>query len=410
MTQPTEQLEATPGPVIPEQAAVDPAVRAADRPTDLVADLADLVAGDVDRAGGKGANLGEMVQAGFPVPGGFVVLAASFRSAHRRRAGGGRRAERGRPGRGAGAGVRRHGGPPRRRLPAAAGRRPPGRACPAASPPTSVRRTRAWGRTSRSRCAPRPSARTAATPPTPGMNATFTNVRGADALLGAVVECWASAFTPRVLAYRAEHGKDDLPDIAVVVQLMAPAEKAGVAFTADPVSGRRDRVRRRGRLGAGRGGGQRPHRARHLRARRRRARGCSRSHRGTQTQKIVAAPGGGDRRPARGRAPRPGRCSAARRPSGSPPWCCACRSTTAARRTSSGCSTDGELSLVQTRPITTLADRARPAPDAPRPATRPRCCCTGWPPPRAGRPAGCGCCTPRPRASGCSTARCWSRR
>ena len=74
------------------------------------------------------------------------------------------------------------------------------------------------------------------------MNATFTNVRGADALLEAVTECWASAFTPRVLAYRAEHRKDDLPDIAVVVQLMAPAEKAGVAFTADPVSGRRDRV------------------------------------------------------------------------------------------------------------------------------------------------------------------------
>ena len=75
-----------------------------------------------------------------------------------------------------------------------------------------------------------------------GMNATFTNVRGADALVDAVVECWASAFTPRVVAYRAEHGKEELPDLAVVVQLMAPAQKAGVAFTADPVTGRRDRV------------------------------------------------------------------------------------------------------------------------------------------------------------------------
>lgn len=49
--------------------------------TALVADLAHLAADDVDRAGGKGANLGEMVGAGFPVPGGFVVLAESFRTA-----------------------------------------------------------------------------------------------------------------------------------------------------------------------------------------------------------------------------------------------------------------------------------------------------------------------------------------
>ena len=48
---------------------------------DFVAPLSRLGSADVDRAGGKGANLGEMVAAGFPVPGGFVVLAASFRRA-----------------------------------------------------------------------------------------------------------------------------------------------------------------------------------------------------------------------------------------------------------------------------------------------------------------------------------------
>jgi pyruvate,water dikinase len=75
------------------------------------------------------------------------------------------------------------------------------------------------------------------------MNATFTNVRGPAALRDAVVRCWASAFAPRAVAYRAEHGfTTGAPDIAVVVQLMVQVDKAGVAFTADPVSGRRDRV------------------------------------------------------------------------------------------------------------------------------------------------------------------------
>src|SRR3989339_955400 len=34
---------------------------------------------DVDRVGGKGANLGEMTQSGFPVPGGFVVTSAAYK-------------------------------------------------------------------------------------------------------------------------------------------------------------------------------------------------------------------------------------------------------------------------------------------------------------------------------------------
>jgi len=34
---------------------------------------------DVDRVGGKGANLGEMTKAGFPVPGGFVVTSSAYR-------------------------------------------------------------------------------------------------------------------------------------------------------------------------------------------------------------------------------------------------------------------------------------------------------------------------------------------
>jgi phosphoenolpyruvate synthase/pyruvate phosphate dikinase len=34
---------------------------------------------DVPLAGGKGANLGDMVQAGLPVPPGFVITSAAYR-------------------------------------------------------------------------------------------------------------------------------------------------------------------------------------------------------------------------------------------------------------------------------------------------------------------------------------------
>src|SRR5213592_51919 len=39
----------------------------------------ELSAQDVETAGGKGANLGELLRAGAPVPPGFVVTAAAFR-------------------------------------------------------------------------------------------------------------------------------------------------------------------------------------------------------------------------------------------------------------------------------------------------------------------------------------------
>src|SRR3989339_1293726 len=34
---------------------------------------------DVDKVGGKGANLGEMTRAGFPVPNGFVVTSSAYK-------------------------------------------------------------------------------------------------------------------------------------------------------------------------------------------------------------------------------------------------------------------------------------------------------------------------------------------
>ena len=51
---------------------------------------------------------------------------------------------------------------------------------------------------------------------------------------------WQSGFSPRVVAYRREHGLSPLPrPPAVLIQRMVAARAAGVAFSADPVSGRR---------------------------------------------------------------------------------------------------------------------------------------------------------------------------
>jgi pyruvate,water dikinase len=51
---------------------------------------------------------------------------------------------------------------------------------------------------------------------------------------------WQSGFTDRILAYRREHGLPPLPRApAVLIQRMVSPRAAGVAFGADPVSGRR---------------------------------------------------------------------------------------------------------------------------------------------------------------------------
>ena len=45
-----------------------------------VENLTDLGRGDLDRTSSKGANLGELVRAGFPVPAGFVVTTEGYRA------------------------------------------------------------------------------------------------------------------------------------------------------------------------------------------------------------------------------------------------------------------------------------------------------------------------------------------
>jgi phosphohistidine swiveling domain-containing protein len=73
-----------------------------------------------------------------------------------------------------------------------------------------------------------------------GQQDTILNVITFDALLDAVRRCWASLWNARAVSYRASNGIDARTvRLAVVVQRMIDATVAGVLFTANPLTGRR---------------------------------------------------------------------------------------------------------------------------------------------------------------------------
>jgi cytochrome P450 len=76
-----------------------------------------------------------------------------------------------------------------------------------------------------------------------GQQDTYLWVVGADAVVAHVRRCWASLYSARSLAYRADHAvdEDDIA-IAVVVQEMVDAAAAGVAMTVHPGTGDRTKI------------------------------------------------------------------------------------------------------------------------------------------------------------------------
>lgn len=68
-----------------------------------------------------------------------------------------------------------------------------------------------------------------------GQQRSYLNVSGDQDVVGAVQKCWASLFTPRAIFYREENHFDQLKvGIAVVVQRMVQAEASGIMFTVQP--------------------------------------------------------------------------------------------------------------------------------------------------------------------------------
>lgn len=204
---------------------------------DFVRNIATLHISDAEEAGGKGANMGELVAAKLPVPPGFVLLRDCYRTSMHH---GGVDSELGKLHREAldtvddSAGlkelcarlqglVQKAGVSDAVREMVVAAYRSLG------ADVTVAVRSSATGEDG-------------ADASFAGMNATITNVTGADELIDAVLRCWMSLFSPRVITYRATRGFTADPAMAVVVQQMVNSEKAGVAFTADPSSGNTDRV------------------------------------------------------------------------------------------------------------------------------------------------------------------------
>lgn len=190
---------------------------------DVVRPLSGFRRDDISVAGGKGANLGELVQAGQPVPPGFVVTTAAYREF-----------------------VTVNGltelllDPARPALELR-------ELITSGTVPDDCRRqvVAAYAELGRPPVAVRSSATAEdlVDASFAGQQDTYLNVRGDEALVDAVRRCWASLWTDRAVDYRTHHRVDpESVALAVVVQQMVEADSAGVMFTANPTNGRRQVV------------------------------------------------------------------------------------------------------------------------------------------------------------------------
>jgi len=202
---------------------------------ELVRAIGDLGQQDILLAGGKGASLGEMVRAGLPVPDGFVVLTGAYRSFVNCN---GMAAEIDR----ITAGVPED---------AAAALDEVSRSLQAlfsdAALPQDIVDAigEAYRRLGGGPVAVRSSATAEDLPGASfaGQHDSFLNMEGGEAVAAAVKRCWASLWKERAIAYRKRQGiASEGVAMAVVVQRMVTAERAGVLFTANPLDHRRDRM------------------------------------------------------------------------------------------------------------------------------------------------------------------------
>jgi len=148
--------------------------------------------GDAALVGGKGANLGELTQAGIPVPPGFIITIDGQKFCQR--------------------------------LPSKFGEILLAAYTRLGLGPVVVRSSAIGEDGTGAGFA--------------GMHDTFLNIEGIINLLAAINDCWASINNDRAIEYRARNsiGGGDVA-MAVVVQRMIDAQHAGVAFTIDPVLG-----------------------------------------------------------------------------------------------------------------------------------------------------------------------------
>jgi len=185
--------------------------------------------GDIALVGGKGANLGEMTQAGIPVPPGFIVtsqayymfleeskLAAKIQNLL---------------------------------TPLDANNskqlqdisKKIKQLISSAPMPVEIKNEirRAYSELGHGLVAVRSSATAEDLPEASfaGQQSTFLNIEGEDNVIQAVQNCWASLFESRAIYYREQQGYEHLKvGIAVPVQRMVNSQTSGVMFTVEPVT------------------------------------------------------------------------------------------------------------------------------------------------------------------------------
>src|SRR5215213_2482619 len=188
----------------------------------LVVDLDQLDARDLDRGGGKAANLGELLRAGFPVPPGFVITTAAYDFVVRTN-------------------NLQHDIDTALQFGTAQVRA----GFEQAMIPPDVEQAigEAYRRLGEGSVAVRSSATAEDLTEAAfaGQQETFLGVSSDATLLDAVRRCWASLWSDRTVSYREQHGLAQVPvKLAIIVQRMVAADVAGVMFTANPVTGARD--------------------------------------------------------------------------------------------------------------------------------------------------------------------------
>ena len=188
--------------------------------------------GDLILAGGKGANLGELSQAGFEVPPGFIVTTTAYNLLLQN----------------SDVQTQLH------NLLASLHPNDPNAASAISQKiynlflqipiPTPIRDEilTAYRQLGESAVAVRSSATAEdlAEAAFAGQQETFLNIIGDQELTDAVRACWTSLWSERAILYRARQNVDqNTVKLAVIVQRMVSADVAGVMFTANPVSGER---------------------------------------------------------------------------------------------------------------------------------------------------------------------------
>lgn len=204
-----------------------------------ILDFKEIDKENIAEAGGKGANLGEMTQAGFPIPSGFVVSASAYRY------------------------FLEHNDFPKQ-IKNVLKDLNPKRPQEIQSASEKIRKILAKGGIPKdlkdeivekydsmsklfgaAAVAVRSSATAEDLPGASfaGQQETFLNIKGEANILESVRKCWSSLFTPRAIFYREEKGFNHFKvNLAVVVQEMIQSEISGIAFTVDPMTQNKHRM------------------------------------------------------------------------------------------------------------------------------------------------------------------------